>query len=113
MTATQLQGEKAFKSAEEKFRLWAAGNGMRVHHVLPMAFFEESNPQSLIYVFFPSDSDLESYRQTRKLHQAETCYRKFLIEALFPEDRFPVTFIFDSHQNVQESFGGNYFDYLR
>ena len=78
-----------------------------------MAFFEERNPHTVIHVFFPADSDLESYRQTRKLQEAEISYRKFLVEALFPEDRFPVTFNFGSHQNIEENFGGNYFDYLR
>jgi hypothetical protein len=113
MTATQIQGEKALKFAESKFRDWAAHNGVSVQLVLPLAYFEERNPSTLIYIFFPTDSDLQGHRVTHKLQEIESCYRKFLAEALFPMDRFPVSFRFDSHQHVQESYDGNIYNYLR
>jgi hypothetical protein len=113
MTATRLQGEKALKSAESKICVWAASNGVSMERVLPMALFEERNPNPVIYIFFPTNSALESYRQTRKLQKIELFYRKCLNEALYPMDRFPVSFRFDSHQNVEEVHGGNYFNYLR
>jgi hypothetical protein len=61
MTATQFQGEQALKSAESKFRDWAASNQVTVARVLPMASFDESRPNSAIYIFFPTDSDLERH----------------------------------------------------
>jgi hypothetical protein len=113
MTATQLQGAMAFKSAEGSFRDWAAANEVSIGRVLPMASFEESRPNTAIYIFFPTDSDLEKYRNARKLQEIEVCYRKWLTEALYPMARFPVTFYFVSDQHIKEAYGGNLYDFLR
>jgi len=113
MTATQLQGEKAFKSAEGRFRDWAASNEVMVARVLPVATFEESRPNTVIYIFFPTDSDLERHQKARKLQEIEMLYRKWLTEALYPMDRFPVTFEFVSDQLIEEAYGGSIYNYLR
>lgn len=112
MTATQLQGEKALKTAEDKFRDWAASNEVMVARVLPLARFEESHPNTVIYIFFPTDSDLESYQKARKFQEIEVSYRKWLTEALYPMDRFPVTFKFISDQFIEEAWGGNIYNFL-
>ena len=113
MTATQLQGEKALKSAEGRFRDWAASNEVLVARVLPVARFDESLPNTVIHIFFPTDLDLARHRKTRKLQEIEMCYRKWLTEALYPMDRFPVTFDFVSDQLIEEAFGGSIYNYLR
>ena len=113
MTATQLQGEKALKSAEERFRDWAASHEVRVERVLPMASFEESRPNTVIYIFFPTDSDLERHRKAQELSEIEACYRKWLTEALYPMDRFPVTLHFGSQQHLEEAYGGSIYTFLR
>jgi len=113
MTATQLQGEKALKSAEGRFRDWAASNEVMVARVLPVARFDESLPSTVIYIFFPTDLDLERHRKARKLQEIEVFYRKWLTEALYPMDRFPVTFEFVSDQLIEEAYGGSIYNFLR
>jgi hypothetical protein len=113
MTATQLQGNKALKSAEGRFRDWAASNEVSVVRVLPVAPFEESRPNTVIYIFFPTDSDLDGYRKARKLQEIEIFYRKWLTEALYPMDRFPVTFEFVSDQLIEKAYGGSIYNFLR
>jgi len=113
MTATQLQGEKALKSAEGRFRGWAASNKVVVARVLAVASFEESHPNTVVYIFFPTDSDLEKLRETSKLQEIEVFYSQWLAEALYPMDRFPVTFQFISAQHIEESYGGSIYSFLR
>lgn len=113
MTATQLQGEKALKSVEGRFRDWAAFNELSVERVSAVASFEESRPNIVIYIFFPTDSDLKRHRKTRQLQEIEILYRKWLTEALYPMDRFPVTFHFVSDQHIEESYGGSIYNFLR
>ncbi len=110
MTATELQGKKALKSAEGRFRDWAASNEVSVDRVLPVASFEESRPNTVIYIFFPTDSDLDGYRKARKLQEIEILYRKWLTEALYPMDRFPVTFQFVSDQLIEKAYGGSIYN---
>ena len=78
MTATQLQGQKALKSAEASFRAWAATHGVTVDRVLPLATFEERDPNTPIHIFFPTDADLVNYRKANRLSEIETLYRKWL-----------------------------------
>ncbi|HTB85675.1 MAG TPA: hypothetical protein VK742_18660 [Candidatus Sulfotelmatobacter sp.] len=113
MTATQLQGEQAFKSAESRLRDWAASNEVIVTRVLPVAMFEENRPNNVIYIFFPTDSDLERHQKARKLQEIEAFYRKWLTEALYPMDKFPVTFEFVSDQLIEEAYGGIIYNFLR
>ncbi|MEI6077794.1 MAG: hypothetical protein WCS94_19585 [Verrucomicrobiota bacterium] len=113
MTATQFQGEKALKSAEGRFRDWAASNEVTVARVLPVARFDESLPSTVIYIFFLTGVDVERYRKAHKLHEIELFYRKWLTEALYPMDRFPVTFEFVSDQLIEEAYGGSIYNFLR
>ena len=87
--------------------------GVSVARVLPTALFEERNPVTTIYIFFPTNGDLNRYQETQQLKEIELFYRKCLAEALYPTDRFPVTFHFDSNEHVEKAYGGNLYNYLR
>jgi hypothetical protein len=113
MNAQSRQGWDALKTAKSGFLNWAASNDIAVACVEHVAVFEDWNKSSEIYVFFPTDKDLERHKESGQLQMIETHYRQFLADAQYPSERFPIRFYFDSHENVLKNYEGNYFYRLR
>jgi hypothetical protein len=113
MNADHKIGWAAIKSAEKEFRNWAASNQIPLSRVEHVATFESWDKKTEIYIFFPADSDVQRFRSERKLSEIEHHYHQFLSNADYPFDRWPVTFYFDSHENVVKNYDGNYFYRLR
>jgi hypothetical protein len=113
MNAQSKQGWSALKTAKSGFLNWAASNDIAVHCVEYVAGFEDWHKRAEIYVFFPTDTDLEQHRKTGRLQVIEAHYRQLLAEAQYPQERCPAHFYFDSHENVVKNYEGNYFYRLR
>jgi hypothetical protein len=111
MNADHNNGWTALQKAAEDFRKWAASLEIPVNRIEHVATFEPWDKCTEIYVFLATDSDLQRFEG--KLHSIEERYREFLSNALYPFDRWPVTFHFDSHENVVKNYQGNYFYRLR
>jgi hypothetical protein len=103
----------ALKSAAKQFRIWADANGIAVQCIEHVATFEDWDKGTEVHVFFPTEADYERHRDNQTLADMESLYGQFLIEAGYPLEQFPVTFYFDSHENVVKNFEGNYFYRLR
>jgi hypothetical protein len=113
MNAYHQKGWAAIKSADGRFLSWANSNGIVVSRIEHVAVFEEWSRGAGIYIFFPTDEDLERHRSIGKLANMETLYRQYLSDAEYPSERFPVLFDFDSHENVVKNYQGSYFYRLR
>jgi hypothetical protein len=107
------QGWNALKTAASGFLGWAASNNIAVERVEHVATFEDWDKSSEVYIFFPTNVDLERHKETGKLQEIETHYRQLLSDAQYPSERFPIRFFFDSHENVVKNYEGNYFYRLR
>jgi len=107
------KGWEALKNAEREFKAWALNQKMPLARVEYVATFEKWDKKTEIYVFFFTDSGLQLLKREGKLSEIERIYRRQLLNASYPFDRWPITFYFDSHENVEKNYAGNYFYRLR
>src|SRR4051812_37165919 len=113
MSTHHKQGWAALKTAESSFRSWTTASGIAVERVEHVATFEDWDKSTEIYIFFPTDADLERHSEVGTLQLAEARYRELLCDTDYPSERFPVHFFFDSHENVVKNYQGSYFYRLR
>jgi hypothetical protein len=108
MNAQSEQVWNAIEIAKSGFLKWAASNDIAVYCVEYVP-----NTPIEIYVFFPTNKDLQQHKETGRLQAIKAHYRQLLAEAQYPQERFPVYFYFDSHENVVKNHKGSYFYRLR
>jgi hypothetical protein len=113
MSANHKQGWVSLKSAEKAFRAWMASKSIPVERIEYVATFEDWDTNTEVYVFFPTNADLERHKTDGAIQEIEAHYRQLLSDAHYPFDRWPVVFLFDSHENVLKNYEGNYFYRLR
>lgn len=113
MNAQSKQGWYALKTAESGFLKWTVLNDIAVHCVEYVVGFEDWHRRSEIYIFFPTDEDLEQHRETGRLQVIEAHFRQLLAESQYPQEQSLVHFYFDSHENVVKNYEGSYFYRLR
>ena len=102
------------RDTEEKCLLWARQVGVSIHRLESVATFEDWDESAHIWVFFPTDEDLQTQKQSGFTKLLEARYRELLSGAGYDFESFPhLSFGFDSDQNVQEHFEGSYFYRLR
>lgn len=102
------------RDAEERCQRWAREVGVSIHCFQSIATFEDWDESVHVRVFFPTDQDLQTQKQSGFTKLLESKYRELLSAAGYDFESFPhLSFGFDSDQNVQENFEGSYFYRLR
>ena len=100
--------------AKERLIGFGAGAGLRIHSVHYVATFAAWDDGIGVWMFFPTDRDLEEYTTSGVTKTLKAEYLKILHELNYPFDKFPkVVFTFDSDENVQRNYEGSYFYRLR
>lgn len=113
MSTESEQGWESLKSAKQAFEAWVSSCNISLACIHHIATFEDWSKDTCILIFFPTDADLAQHKATGRIQDIEKAYRQFLIDAKYPTKRFPVSFEFDSHENVVKNFEGSYFFRLR
>jgi hypothetical protein len=108
MNTDHKQGWEALKQAKQAFTAWARSRGVTVERIEHVATFEPWDKSTEIHIFFLADSDLQRFKAEGTLLQIEQKYRELLSDAQYRQDRWPVVFQFDTHENVVKNYKGNY-----
>ena len=114
-----VQGSRAspweiIARAREMLLELEASKGIAIHEVHITATFEKWDDGIGVWIFFPTDDELNAYGKKGATEAIETDLRNILKQLKYPFRRFPrVNFVFDSDENVQKNYEGSYFYRLR
>lgn len=101
-------------NARKALQKWAEDSGIVIYRIELVAAFESLSDIHAIWIFYPSNRDLDDFK---KNGTSETVKQQYLQELKFydfPFAEFPrVIFEFDSDENVRKSYAGSYFLRLR
>ena len=93
---------------------WSEDQDIKLDRIEVIVPFVESEFDLQVVFFLPTDSLLETYRQDRTIHNLEKKYLSCLKEHDYPQEWLErVTFEFDSKENVDRNYEGNYFYRMR
>ena len=102
------------ETARSELEGWAKKNGISIFRLEFVAVFEHWSDSHSLWVFYPTNKDLEKYTKDGTSERIKEQYQKSLESNSFPFSEFPkVGFEFDSNENVRNNFSGNYFYRLR
>jgi hypothetical protein len=100
--------------AREALLSFAEARGVSIRQIEYVASFEDWDNGMGVWIFFPRDSDLSTYRHKGITDNLQKAYLNILAQLDYPFEKFPnITFIFDSDENVQRNFEGSYFYRLK
>lgn len=81
-----------------------------IHSVECVATFEDWDSGIGVFIFFPKEADLRVHANSGMTALLENEFKAILSKLKYPFDKFPdVCFEFDSDENVQKNYEGNYF----
>ena len=107
-------GWSIIEKAREALVQFAHARDIVVHSVEYVATFEDWDSRLGVFIFFPKDSDLRAHAKSGATTILEKEFKAILLKLEYPFDKFPdVYFEFDSDENVQKNYEGNYFFRLR
>lgn len=101
------------ENADMHILKWCEENEIEITNIMGVGVFESWNNQYASFIFFPTSNDLENNQNNGNTKKIEKEYLSYLSSNNYPHSIFPVVFIFDSHQNVEENYNGSYFSRLR
>ena len=113
MNIEHERGWSALKQAEACFTDWATDTRIPLECIHYVAAFEAWNKKNEVYVFVDTDLDLKKFESDGTLRRIEVRFLDLLVSANYPFEKWPLLFIFDSHENVVKNYEGNYFYRLR
>jgi len=76
--------------------------------------FDTTETSFRAYVFFERDKDVKNAKKNDVIEEVKILvYRELESAGRGARDKVDIAFEFDSHENVESGFDGNYFDRLR
>ena len=107
-------GSKAIECARTRLLNWAEAKKIPINRVEIVASFQDWDDGIGVWVFYEHDADVTERNENGSSNEIESKLLGYLDDCEYPYGKFPnVVFVFDSHENVQKNFGGNYFYRLR
>ena len=105
---------KIIDSARADLGEWVKSQHIPIHRYEFVAVFESWSDSHSLWVFYPTNKDLEEFNRNGTSEKIKQRYHLALNSRNFPFAEFPkVGFEFDSDENVRRNYAGNYFYRLR
>ena len=105
---------KIIDSAKADLEEWANIHQIPIHRYEFVAVFESWSDSHSLWIFYPTNKDLEKLNKNGTSEKIKQCYQQALEARNFPFSEFPKAgFEFDSDENVRRNYAGNYFYRLR
>ncbi len=103
---------KSVTRTETEFINWCENQEIKIFKIHYVITWEEWSDGIGVYIFVKTNEELEKIED--KKYQLENKYKEFLEKNNYPFNKFPnVVFEFDSDENVENNYEGNYFYRLR
>ena len=107
-------GFEAIEGARIEFLAWAQANGIPINRVEFVATFQDWDDGIGVWIFYDRNKDLVERNENGLSDEIKSKFMGCLERNDYPFADFPnVIYVFDSHENVQENYKGNYFYRLR
>jgi hypothetical protein len=102
------------EAAKVRLLEWAESNGVPLVRVYFVGPFHRPEFSVAVYLFYGTDLDVETCGRDGRTARLQDMFLSILRQVGYPAELLAaVTFVIDSHENVERDYEGSYFYRLR